>query len=328
MPRTQSFTDVEIWNDPDFTALDFGDQWGYWFITSQPDLDYTGVISLRPRRWAKKAADLTVKRIETFVGNLAAARFVVVDEEYEELLVRSFMRRDKIYRQPNILRAALKQLSSVSSPVLRSALAVEVERIGALDDIPDGSEPVMESLREALAKDYPEPTPEGNREPVPDGSLEGFPEPFGEGLALPQGKGEGEGIQGVRGSGGKGDAKSPESGSDADPDFAAFWSAYPKKKSKEGARVKWRAALKKTDAATLIAAAERYASERAGADPTYTALPTTWLNQGRWADEPDMPGNVIAIRGGNEFAAKHAMLAESRRRMAELDALDELEGSA
>jgi hypothetical protein len=40
------------------------------------------------------------------------------------------------------------------------------------------------------------------------------------------------------------------------------------------------------------------------------------------------PGNVVAIRGGNisQFAEKHAMLAESRRRAAEQDALDELEG--
>jgi hypothetical protein len=40
------------------------------------------------------------------------------------------------------------------------------------------------------------------------------------------------------------------------------------------------------------------------------------------------PSNVVAIRGGTGFEAKHAMLAESRRRMAELDALDELEGPA
>jgi hypothetical protein len=40
----------------------------------------------------------------------------------------------------------------------------------------------------------------------------------------------------------------------------------------------------------------------------------------------ERPSNVVAIRGGTGFEAKHAMLADSRRRMAELDALDELEG--
>jgi hypothetical protein len=308
MPRSQSFTDVEIWNDTDFTALDWGSQWGYWFITSQPDLDYTGVISLRTRRWAKKADGLTVAKVEGFVSRLAAARFVVVDEDHEELLVRSFMRRDKIYRQPNILRAALKQLSSVSSPILRSALAVEVERIGALDDIPDGSEPVLKALREALAKDYPEPPSEGKDEPFLDVSLEGFPEPFGEGLALPQGKGEGKGNQGVRGSGGKGE---PEPGSDADPDFVKFWEIYPLKKSKEAARAKWRAALKKTDAADIIAGAERYRDDP-GRKAEYTKHPTTWLNQGCWEDEPTpQASNVVAIRT-DPFAEKHAMLARQR----------------
>jgi hypothetical protein len=80
--------------------------------------------------------------------------------------------------------------------------------------------------------------------------------------------------------------KAPEPGSDDDPDWVKFWSVYPLKKSKEAARAKWRAALKKTDAATIIAAAERYRAERNGADPTYTAHPNTWLSQGRWADEP------------------------------------------
>lgn len=113
--------------------------------------------------------------------------------------------------------------------------------------------------------------------------------------------------------------RAPEPGSDEDPDFVAFWKAYPLKKSKEGARAKWRAALKKTDAATLIAAAERYAAERSGADPKYTAHPTTWLNQGRWADEPDTPSNVVAIRD-RQPSAQQDMFARAYERAAAREA--------
>jgi len=78
--------------------------------------------------------------------------------------------------------------------------------------------------------------------------------------------------------------RAPKPGSDDDPDWLKFWSIYPLKKSKEGARRAWAAALKKTTAAEIIAGAERYRNEP-GRKPEFTKHPTTWLNQGCWADE-------------------------------------------
>jgi hypothetical protein len=78
--------------------------------------------------------------------------------------------------------------------------------------------------------------------------------------------------------------RSPAPGSDSDPDWVKFWETYPLKKSKDGARKSWAAAIKKADAADIIAGAERYRSDPAR-KPEYTKHPTTWLNQGCWADE-------------------------------------------
>lgn len=78
--------------------------------------------------------------------------------------------------------------------------------------------------------------------------------------------------------------RAPKPGSDDDPDWLKFWSIYPLKKSKEGARKAWAAALKKTTAAEIIAGAERYRDDR-GRKPEFTKHPTTWLNQGCWEDE-------------------------------------------
>lgn len=71
--------------------------------------------------------------------------------------------------------------------------------------------------------------------------------------------------------------------------FDEFWTAYPRKTSKGHARTAWAKAVKAAPAATIIAAAERFAAERAGQDPRYTPHPATWLNGERWTDEPGRP---------------------------------------
>jgi hypothetical protein len=82
-----------------------------------------------------------------------------------------------------------------------------------------------------------------------------------------------------------------EVGSDADPGFAAFWSAYPLKVAKGAARRAWRTAVitKKTDPKTITAAAEHYADDpaRRSRDRKYTAHPATWLNGERWLEWGD-----------------------------------------
>ncbi len=70
--------------------------------------------------------------------------------------------------------------------------------------------------------------------------------------------------------------------------FTDFWAAYPRKKGKQQALKAWIKAVKDGAEPTLIVqGAERYALERANEDPQYTAHPATWLNAGRWEDEPD-----------------------------------------
>jgi hypothetical protein len=88
---------------------------------------------------------------------------------------------------------------------------------------------------------------------------------------------------------------------DRDAEFAAFWQAYPRRVAKAEARRKWDAAVNRgIDPAVILAGAERYATERAGADPRYTKHPTTWLNQGCWDDEPQPELGLLRVVGGYE----------------------------
>jgi hypothetical protein len=70
-------------------------------------------------------------------------------------------------------------------------------------------------------------------------------------------------------------------------DFDEFYAACPRKVGKDAARKAYAKALTKTDHATLMAGIRRYAEERRGKDAQYTAHPASWLNAGRWADEPE-----------------------------------------
>ena len=79
----------------------------------------------------------------------------------------------------------------------------------------------------------------------------------------------------------RGAAKPP---SDADPAFSAFWSAYPRKVAKGAARRAWVTALRKSDAATITAAAKRV--EDRG---EFTPHPASWLNAERWGDATPAP---------------------------------------
>lgn len=70
--------------------------------------------------------------------------------------------------------------------------------------------------------------------------------------------------------------------------FGRFYAAYPRKVGPKAAEKAWLKAIKDgADMEKLISAAQRFARSRSGRDQQYTPHPATWLNQGRWDDEPE-----------------------------------------
>lgn len=140
------------------------------FLLSQADLAHDGVIALRETRWSRSAEGLTSAKLAADLDELHEARFIVLDRNEQELLMRSFIRRDKVYRQPNVLRAAADHLSLVSSAVIRHALAVELSRIAGLDDVNEASTSVIAEMRAAL----PDPDIEPAQNPSENPSAKGM----------------------------------------------------------------------------------------------------------------------------------------------------------
>lgn len=64
-----------------------------------------------------------------------------------------------------------------------------------------------------------------------------------------------------------------------------FWQTYPRKVGKAAAEKAFAKAVKAAGSAEAVLAGLERASFPA--DRQYVPHPTTWLNQGRWADEPE-----------------------------------------
>ena len=166
MARTEARVFTSIWRDEHFLALPRSAQRLYMFLLSQEDLTYCGVMPLRERRWAPKAAGLTIADLGQDLKALEAAscRFIVVDEETGELLIRSFMRNDEVWKQPNLMKAARSAASQVESEAIREAILAELHRIPAAVS----SSRLVREVHAAFVKDLtnpsanPSPNPSAN----------------------------------------------------------------------------------------------------------------------------------------------------------------------
>lgn len=70
--------------------------------------------------------------------------------------------------------------------------------------------------------------------------------------------------------------------------FEQFWQAYPKRSAKIAARKAFDRAIRLTTLETMLTALawQKLQPQWLKDGGAYIPLPTTWLNQGRWDDQP------------------------------------------
>lgn len=122
MPRSHGRVLCSIWNDEDFIALGPETQRAYFLLISQPDLSHAGVLPWVPSRWGRLAAGSSTGSIEKAIGKLEAARFVVIDRETSELLIRTLVVHDGGLANPKMRGAIRSALAAIHSPMLRVAV--------------------------------------------------------------------------------------------------------------------------------------------------------------------------------------------------------------
>ena len=111
--------------------------------------------------------------------------------------------------------------------------------------------------------------------------------------------------------------------------FGEFWKVYPRKVEKIAAQKAFEKALQIVTADVIIDGARRYANDPNRVD-AYTAHPSTWLNAGRWDDEP-LPERVLsaeerkqleeAARISRKEIERQQLLEEQARRKQEEERL-------
>ena len=82
----------------------------------------------------------------------------------------------------------------------------------------------------------------------------------------------------------------PSQAAPAGPDFDAFWAVYPKNVGgKVAAHKAFVKAVSLVSLDVVLAGAKRYAADPNLPDRQFIPNPATWLNQGRWEDDPCAP---------------------------------------
>lgn len=100
----------------------------YCVLLTEPTVNHAGVGAVRTSKWGRDAG-LTVEETAKALQELTDGEYVVVDDDTEEVFVRTMIRNDGVVDQPYVLKGALKEALHTSSVVIRRALAVELRKL-------------------------------------------------------------------------------------------------------------------------------------------------------------------------------------------------------
>lgn len=187
MARDHARVQVSIWGDDNFRDLSPAAQHLYFLILTSPSLSYCGVADWRPSRILPLAAGWEHDDLDRAAGELARKLYLVVDQDTEEVLIRSFVRNDGLMKQPKMAVAMTRAYDAVASRGIRKVVIHELQRLR--EDAPElngwGSDQARELLGNPSVNPstyptgYPSVNPSGKGKPTlnPNPSVKGCPTP-------------------------------------------------------------------------------------------------------------------------------------------------------
>lgn len=323
MARDHAQVNLAIWNDDDWLDLPPAAQHLYFVLVTHPGLSFAGVVEWRPARIAALAGGWTPEDVRRAAACLEARLFVVIDEATEECLVRSWVRFDGLLKQPILAVSFTKARAAVASREIRAVIVHEAQKHHAREpDLAGWGKPQVQELLGQRALDprdrtlpddpftpgatphvtprltlspgvgvNPAPNPSPTPAPAPAPLLPALLD-----IAVP--------------------VEKAKSTAPATPSlFDDFYDAYPKKSGKQAAVKAFAKVIQRgADARDIIAGAQRYRDDPNLPDRQYIPDPGTWLNAGRWDDEPCPPR---LDRNQKPIEAPNPMHARLERELAE-----------
>lgn len=128
MARDRANINTGIWNDADYRQLTPAAQWLYFLLMTHPTLTYVGVADWRPKRITPFADGLTAGLIESAAAELSAGLYIVIDEDTEEVLVRSFVKHDGVLKQPRLAVSMANAYAQTASNRIRGVVVHELRK--------------------------------------------------------------------------------------------------------------------------------------------------------------------------------------------------------
>lgn len=129
MARDYAKTNLTIWQDPEWRALPWPAQHVYKMFWEHPGLSYCGVVDWRPTKMLGWGAGWTRDDLGLLTDCLRARHFLVVDEDTEECLVRSWVRFDGVIKQPRLAVSMCNAFGEVGSNDLRGVVVDELQKL-------------------------------------------------------------------------------------------------------------------------------------------------------------------------------------------------------
>lgn len=179
MARDHARVSLSVWADDDWRDLSPAAQHLYFVLLTQPSLSYAGVADWRPARIRALASHWTGDIFDRAARELARNLYIVVDEDTEEVMIRSFVRHDGLMKQRNMAVSMVRAYEATASKGIRGVFVHELARLR--EDEPElagwvSCAHVLEN-RSFDPADYPTGYPGNDHEvdPSVDPSVEGQP---------------------------------------------------------------------------------------------------------------------------------------------------------
>lgn len=285
MSRDRANIRTDIWNDDSFRALTGPAQLLYLQLLTSATLSYAGVADWRPKRLASISGGRAAAEVNKAAEELTQGLYIVIDEDTEEVLIRSFLKHDGLLQKPNVAKAMVTAWGRIYSLTLKGVVIHELNRLH--DRFPDWRGFTVPTVQELLRK--------GSVNPSDLVSVRDAPLLTTNYLLLTTD-----------------DEQPPLDERVLEQAFEAAYSRWPKKTERKKSFEKFKDVAKRRDLESLVNDIRRFGSAYAASeeDPRFVPALVVWLNGERWTDDLPAPKRVGAPK-----QSKAAVNAAEYRRL-------------
>lgn len=153
MARDHTRINVDIWGDDEWLDVSPEAQHLYFVLYTWPP-SFCGAGDWLPRKVATRSRGWTVPRVLDAAEELVAGEFLLIDIDTEEYLLRSWIKHDGLFRQPNMAVSVANARVELASRTLKAVVVHEVRKLRSSEpDLVSWTKPAVARMLEQNAID-------------------------------------------------------------------------------------------------------------------------------------------------------------------------------